>query len=119
MTELSHSDSCGRLRFVVLALDSAQVRDTLFEEKMQPRRHSMEMVAGILRYVLRTQQMAPAAATAPQEAAAESQDTPPPSKIRLRKSRVQDTGLEREIDEVNFSGAAGCVFAGLRERLGV
>ena len=115
MTELGHSDSCGRLRFVVLSLDSAQVRETLFEEKMQPRRHSMEMVVGILRSVLRTQQKAPAPATAPQEPAAESQGTPPPPKIRLRKSRVQEGALEKEIDEVNFSGAAGCVFAGLQD----
>ena len=52
MTELGHSDSCGRLRFVVLTLDAEQVRSTHFEEKMQPRRHSMHMLSGILKGIL-------------------------------------------------------------------
>ena len=45
--ELGHSDPCGRLRFVVPTLDTPQVRATQFEEKMAPRRHSMDMTKGI------------------------------------------------------------------------
>lgn len=54
--DLPRGRSCGRLRFLVLTWGTNQVRETLFEEKMPPRKHSMDLVVGVLRYVLRAQQ---------------------------------------------------------------
>ena len=114
MNELGHSDSCGRLRFVVLTLDSSQVRATLFEEKMQPRSCSMDLVTGILRNILRAQHKQPVPEV--QERDQESQgDRPADRRLRLRKPQEPSQPPSREIDEVNFTGAAGCVFAGLQD----
>ena len=55
LRELGESDSCGRLRFVVLGLDSCQVRATAFEEKLVPRSQSQDLVVGCLRWILRLQ----------------------------------------------------------------
>ena len=55
LRELGESESCGRLRFAVLALDSSQVRATAFEEKLVPRSQSQDLVTGCLRWILRLQ----------------------------------------------------------------
>ena len=52
------SDSCGRLRFVVLHLDPGQVRSLPFEEKLVPRVASNELLTEVLREVLLAQQRA-------------------------------------------------------------
>ena len=125
LSELGHSDSCGRLRFVVLTLDSDQVRATQFEEKMQPRKHSMDMLQGILKWILRAQQpckpVAPDAEALPESQAQEREgDQPQRKRIRIRAARKPPAPAAcpppaRSIDDVSFSGAAGCVLAGVQD----
>lgn len=46
------SESNGRLRFVISTIDSAQVQNTAFEEKLVPRNFSNQLLVGVLREIL-------------------------------------------------------------------
>ncbi|CAK0827052.1 unnamed protein product [Prorocentrum cordatum] len=93
------SDSCGRLRFVLLHLDASKTKNTPTEEKLVPRHRSMELLTETLREVLLAQQSAaPEAAHGFADAASapsssqppgESADAArPPVKLRARLSRA-------------------------------
>lgn len=50
-------ESKGRLRFIVMTLDSTSIRQTPFEDKFLPRRESNGVLIGVLREILRAQQI--------------------------------------------------------------
>ncbi len=49
-------ESKGRLRFVIMTVDSASVRETAFEGKFVPRKHSDALLTDVLRSILKAQQ---------------------------------------------------------------
>ena len=96
---------------------------------MVPRKAAQELVVGTLTWILRLQQ-SPARAQPEHEAsqqeteagadAAEAGATAAAApkraaRLRMRKPKPEEVTPQRGLDEVTFSGAAGCVLAGVQD----
>ena len=128
LREFGSSDSCGRLRFVVLSLDSSQVQATAFHEKLVPRVHSHEMIVGCLGWLLTAQHKVVEERSAEepgQKEAEASQSSHTRRSLRLRRrspaapeAKPDPPLTQKAIDKVTFSGSAGCVLAGVQDGSG-
>ena len=131
--EMSSSESNGRLRFVMISIDSAQVQRTVFEDKLVPRKHSDHLLTEVLRMILRMQQsempesrLQPHVPASPAVATQDDDSARPAKRIRLRQARSSHDLAESqaqpprhmEVPTMIWSPSATLVLAGMQDGSG-
>ena len=81
------SESNGRLRFVMVAIDPGSVQETSFEEKLVPHKASNLLLCQVLQEILAAQQQVPSQAREEDEEASDAAPSQASRRIQLRVSR--------------------------------
>jgi len=131
--EMSSSESNGRLRFVMISIDSAQVQKTVFEDKLVPRKHSDHLLTEVLRMILRMQQsempesrVQPHVPASPAMATQDADSERPAKRIRIRQGSASHDLAEPQaqpprhmkVPTMIWSASATLVLAGMQDGSG-